>query len=570
MRWLEPKSHDQYKIREISDSLRIPPLISSILFDRGYTTRDEIKKFLYPSLSDLSDPFLLPGLERAVMRILTALKNREKIVLYGDYDVDGLSGTALLFLVLSRLGAELSYYIPNRQIEGYGLSISGIKKAKEENATLLITIDCGITNRNEVKYASSLGIDTIITDHHEPYGELPEAYAIINPKLPGAQISCFHLAGVGVAFKLAQGLTRAIGLDDEEIYQHLDLVALGTVADIVPIVNENRILTKFGLRALERTSKPGLRALMQKAHIWGEEIATWKIVFILAPRLNSTGRMSEPRASFELLTTFDTAKAEQYADFLENENRRRKQLDEDTFRDAVEKIESNPKFGEEKIIIIHDANWHIGVIGIVASRIVEKYFKPTVLITTKTGIGKGSGRSVPGFHLLKAINSCGDYLIKFGGHKQAAGISIYPEKIDQFRRAMLEYAETFLPDSTLVPSLKIDALITPDDLNIELLEWLELFSPYGPENMRVVFLIENAPIIGEPQILKQEHIKFRIKSSKRAFDVIGFNMKEKLQKLVSQAPAHIAFIVEKNEWYYGMPDIELKLKDIKFGDWRKE
>lgn len=568
MRWIFQNITDKAKIDALSESLRIPPLITSILLSRGYDSREKIRNFLFPSLADLSDPFEIPDLERAVERIISALKDKEHILLYGDYDVDGLCGTAILYLALTRLGANVSYYIPNRLIEGYGLSATAVNTMKGFNVSLLITVDCGITSNDEVKFAKELGIETIITDHHEPAEEIPMAYAVVTPKILSGKEKFYHLSGAGVAFKLAQGLYRAIGIEDE-IYQHLDLVALGTVADIVPLVDENRILTKFGLRALEKTSKPGLRALMQRAHIWGEELATWKIVFILAPRLNSTGRISEPRASFELLTTLDNSKAEKFADFLEEENRRRKQLDEEIFKQAVDKIESDPFASERKIIIIDDANWHIGVIGIVASRLVEKYFKPTVLITTKDGIGKGSGRSVAGFHLLNAIRSCGNYLIKYGGHTHAAGIAIAPEKIEHFKRAMLEYADAYLPDECLVPTLKIDAKLEIDELDPRFLEWLDLFMPFGPQNMRAVFLIENARILGEPQIIKGEHIRFRVKGTKRAFDVIGFNMASKIRDFCLSSPIHLAVVVDKRELTYDALDIELKLKDIKFGDWRE-
>lgn len=567
MRWILRNTPDEAKIQTISESLRVPPLIASILITRSYDTHQKIKSYLFPSLDELSDPFEIPNLEQAVERILFALKNRENIGLYGDYDVDGLCGTALLYLVLTRLGANVFPYIPNRLLEGYGLSRKAIKYLKDNNATLLITIDCGITNIEETRYARELGIDVIITDHHEPIDNLPPAYAVVTPKLSPDNEKIYHLAGVGVAFKLAQGLYKAVSIEDE-IYQHLDLVALGTVADIVPLIGENRILTRFGLRTLEKTSKPGLRALMQKAHIWGEELATWKIVFILAPRLNSAGRISEPKASLELLITYDNYKAEKFAEFIEKENQRRKQLDEEIFKQAVSRFESDPRASEKKMIIIDDANWHIGVIGIVASRLVEKYFKPTLLISTKNGIGKGSGRSVAGFHLLNAIKSCGEYLLKFGGHTQAAGIAIEPDKIEQFKRAMLEYAELNLPDDTLIPTLTIDAKLDPDEIEPNLIQWLDLFMPFGPQNMRPVFLIENAQIICEPRILNGEHIRFRIKNKKRAFDVIGFNMSDKFILFNSSKPIHLAVVLEKKEWFQGTFDIELKLKDIKSGDWR--
>jgi len=567
MKWMLAEREDPSLAIKLSKEVGIPPVLSQILVNRGIRDARSMKTFFYPSLSDLSDPFLFPDMDKAVERIMKALRNRERIVIFGDYDVDGITSTALLYLVLSRFGADVIWYLPDRLLEGYGLSEKGINEALEKGATLLISVDCGITGVDSVEYARSKGMDCIITDHHEPADEIPNAVAVVDPKLSPEAGPFRELAGVGVAYKLADALYTMMNEDKSYLHQHLDLVGLGTIADIVPLTYENRILAHFGLRMLETTQKPGIKALLQVSGLWGNELSSWHIVFVLAPRLNAVGRVSDPSLAFNLLTSHSHSEAVEIAKLLEEENKRRKQLDERIFAEAVELAERTMNPRDRAMVLVSDS-WHLGVIGIVASRLVEKYYRPVVLISTIDGVGKGSARSIPSFHLLDAIRSAGHLLSKFGGHKYAAGLCIEPENIDEFKEAFLKYANEKLTDDDLVPQLHIDAKILPEEIDMNLLKWLELFAPHGPENMRPIFLIENADIVGEPRIVGSNHLRLKIRNSSRIIDAIGFGFGNFKQSISMRTrPVNLAVVIEKNT-YYGEPDVQLRIKDIKLGNWR--
>ncbi len=565
MKWNLAEQNSPSLAREIARELEIPQVISQILVNRGIDNVTDMKRFFYPSLDDLSNPMELEGVPIAVERIIKALANREKIIIFGDYDVDGITATALLYLVMNRFGADVLYYLPDRIDEGYGLSRSGIDEAADKGVSLLISVDCGITGIEEVEYAKTRGIDCIITDHHEPGEKLPEATALVDPKL--SETSSVHdLAGVGVAFKLAHALFDELGEDKTELYEHLDLAGLGTIADIVPLTGENRILAKFGLRQLESTKKPGLKSLLQVTGLWGNELFSWNVVFVLAPRLNAVGRIGSAESAFELLTTFDHTRAIQMARFLDEENIKRKKLDEHIFAEAIDMVENNIDLENERAIVLESSDWHVGVIGIVASRLVERYHRPTVLVSTTDGAGQGSARSIPTFHLLDAVKESSDFLIKYGGHKYAAGLCIDPEQIVNFRESFVKVANKQLTAEDMIPHLKLDAQLDPDDISMDLLNWLKLFSPYGPKNMRPIFLLEKAEIIKPTKIVGKNHLKFKVLNSKRGFDAIGFgmgDMKTKIDNAIE--PVHLAFVVESNN-YYGYPQVQLRLKDIKIGE----
>lgn len=566
MKWNLAEQNSPSLAREIARELEIPQVISQILVNRGIDNASDMKQFFYPSLDDLSDPMELEGIPKAVERIIKALAKREKIIIFGDYDVDGITATALLYLVMNRFGANALYYLPDRMDEGYGLSRSGIDLAADKGVSLLISVDCGITGIEEVEYAKTRGMDCIITDHHEPGENLPDAYALVDPKL--SETSSVHdLAGVGVAFKLAHALFEQLGESKTELYEHLDLVGLGTIADIVPLTGENRILAKFGLRQLESTKKPGLKSLLQVTGLWGNELYSWNVVFVLAPRLNAVGRIGSAESAFELLTTFDHTRAIQMARFLDEENKKRKKLDEQIFAEAIEMVEKTCDLENDRAIVLESDDWHVGVIGIVASRLVERYHRPTVLVSTSDGTGQGSARSIPTFHLLDAVKNSSDYLIKYGGHKYAAGLCIDPEQIVGFRDSFVKVANEQLTPEDMIPRLKLDAQLDAEEISMDLLNWLKLFSPYGPKNMRPVFLLEKAEIIRPTKIVGKNHLKFKVINSKRGFDAIGFgmgDMKTKVDNAIE--PVHLAFVVESNN-YYGYPQVQLRLKDIKIGDW---
>lgn len=568
MKWTLAEQINPRLARELASELRIPYIISQILVNREITSLDEMKKFFYPSLEDLSDPMLIPNMEKAVMRIIEAMARKEHIIIFGDYDVDGITATALLYLILSRFGANVSWYLPDRVEEGYGISRQGIDDAISKGAKLLISVDCGITGVSEITYAKSQGLDCVITDHHEPADKLPDAVALVDPKLGDENAPTRELAGVGVAFKLAQALFNELGEDNSMLYEHLDLVGLGTVADIVPLTGENRTLAKFGLRQLEATKKPGLKNLLQVTGLWGSELYSWNIVFVLAPRLNAVGRIGSASTAFELLTTRDHLKATKIAKILDEENEKRKKLDELIFEQAVDFVERTVDLENERGIVLDSSDWHVGVIGIVASRLVEKYHRPTVLISTADGQGQGSARSISNFHLLDAIKQCSKHLIKYGGHKYAAGLCIEPDKIAEFRKQFIEVTNANLTEVDMTPQLRIDAPIRADEITNDLLDWLKLFSPYGPKNMRPIFLLENAKIQYPVKIVGNNHLRFRVLGQNKAIDAIGFSMgdmKARVENAID--PVNLSFVIEPNT-YAGFTQLQLRLKDIKIGDWR--
>ncbi len=568
MKWVLADRMDPSLSIQLSKEFDVPKVISQILVNRGHKTVEDLKSFFYPSLSDLSSPYLLPDMRIAIDRILKALKDRERIVIFGDYDVDGLTSTALLYNVLSRFGADVIWYLPDRLIEGYGLSVKAIDEAIEKGSTLLITVDCGITGCESIAYAKTRGLDCIITDHHEPGSEIPDAVAIVDPKIMADVDTPFReLSGVGVAYKLADALYEELNEEKSNLHDHLDLVGLGTIADIVSLTDENRILARFGLRTLERTKKPGLKALLKISGLWGNELSSWHVVFILAPRLNAVGRVGNPELAFRLLTSRSFEEALKIADILESENKRRKSLDEKIFIEAVELAERSITEDERALVLVSD-KWHLGVIGIVASRLVEKYFRPVVLISTIDGTGKGSARSIPSFHLLNAIKSCSSHLLKFGGHKYAAGLCIEKDKIPKFREDFHKYTSEHITNSDLVHQLSIEAKITAEEINLNLIDWLELFAPHGPNNMRPIFLLEDVDILGEPRIVGSNHLRFKIRAKNNLLDVIGFNFGDFKERITMRSrPVNLAVVIEKNT-YYGQPDVQLRIKDIKLGNWR--
>lgn len=564
LEWVVSPEPDYKLVDEISQSLNLPSIIVKILVNRGVDTVDEIQSFIEPKMADLSDPFELPDMGKAVERIVDALRENEKIMVYGDYDVDGITASSLMFLVLNKLGAQVSYYLPNRLVEGYGLSEDGIAEAVKRGATLIVSVDTGVTAVDEVEYARGKGIDVVVTDHHEPGETIPKAAAIVNPKIIRDSEKGHELAGVGVAFKVAQALYRRLQQDESELEEHLDLVALGTSADIVPLIHENRILTKYGIRQIVRTTKPGLKKLVFVSGLMGKEISTGQVVFILAPRINAIGRLGDAEKAIKLLTTRDEAAASEIARFLDEENRRRKAIDEKTLDEALELLETSVDLENDRAIVLDSSGWHQGVIGIVASRLVERYYLPTVLISVEGDVGKGSARSIPGFHIYEALRSCGDILLRFGGHKYAAGLSIKAENIPEFRERFKKVASEKLNLDDLTPKLHIDAEVDIDDIDMDFVQTIEMFSPFGPQNMRPVFLTRNLSIVGQPYIVGRNHLKMRVKRGDNVLDVIGFGFGEHANALSMRGvDVDMAYVVEANT-YFEQPRIQLRVKDLRY------
>lgn len=562
--WVLATNPPEEQVKEIISQVDLPRPIIEVLINRKIDTAEKIRQFIDPQIKDLSDPFLLKGMAEAVARITDALRDNEKILIYGDYDVDGITATSLLFLILNRLGAQVDFYLPNRLIEGYGLTRDGILEAKQRKVGLIITVDTGITAVEEVEFARAEGIDCIVTDHHETGDRIPKAVSIVNPKQDNCPYDRAELSGVGVAFKLAQALYVKLGQDTSELDEHLDLVALGTSADIVPLLGENRVLTRYGFRQIARTTKPGLKSLAFVSGLMGKEIGTGQVVFVLAPRINAVGRLGDAQNAIRLLTTKDEKLASRIARELDSENRRRKTIDEVTLKEAIIQIEETCDLENDRAIVLSSEGWHLGVIGIVASRIVERYHLPTVLIAIDDGEGKGSARSIPGFHLCEALKECEDTLIRYGGHKYAAGLTIKPENIKRFRKKLIEVSSRMLSSDDLLSKLFMDAEIELDQINESFLNKLEMFSPFGPMNMRPVFLTRNLEVLGQPYQVGKNHLKMRVRKGDSTFDVIGFGFGDLARPLAMRTGTiDMAYVIEYNHWN-GVTRIQLRVKDIKF------
>ncbi len=552
---------DSSTVRDLSEALELPPAIVKILLNRGFDSPEAVEKFLNPQLSDLHDPFLLHGMDKAMERVTKALLANERIIIYGDYDVDGITATSLLYIIFNKLGAQVDYFLPNRLVEGYGLSVDGIDEARKKGVDLIITVDTGINAVDEVAYANSQGIDVIITDHHEPREILPEAVAIINPKQEQCQFN-EELSGVGVAFKFAQAVYKSLGQNEADLYEHLDLVALGTAADIVPLVGENRVLTRFGIPQISRTTKPGLKSLTFVSGLMGKDISTGQVVFVLAPRINAIGRLGDAKEAIRLLSTRDEKVAQEVARKLDDDNRKRKRIDEETLNEALAQLEEIADLENDKAIVLAGEGWHLGVIGIVASRIVERYHLPTVMISLKDGIGKGSARSIPGFHLCEALNKCEDLLLQYGGHKYAAGLSIESKNVEEFRKKFIEVSNSELTADDIQPKLKIDMELELSEVTDNFMELLEKFAPFGPQNMRPVFLTRNCEIVGRPSVVGNNHLRMRVRKGSTVIDVIGFGFGDMLSQISTGSLVDSVYTLEYNT-YNNVTRVQMRIKDIK-------
>lgn len=524
-RWKLKQAPDEKSILALSDSLNISHALASILIQRNITNFFEAKNFFRPSLTAIHDPFLMNGMQEASIRVINALTNNEKIYVYGDYDVDGTCSAALMYLFLKELGANVETYIPNRLTEGYGMSVQSIDYIKEQKTDLIISVDCGITAVEEIDHANSLGIDVIVCDHHQPKEELPRAYAILDPIKPGCNYPFKHLSGAGVAFKLASAVGDRIGKKDMAL-KYLDLVALAGAADIVPLVDENRVLVKEGLDLINANPRPGIAALIKSARMEPGNLTAGQIVFTIAPRVNAVGRLGDANRAVELFTTSDPKKAVELAQILEDENTKRRTIDEATFSHAIDLVETSVNLETDLGIVLHDDDWHPGVIGIVASRLVEKFHKPSVMLTTIEGVAKGSARSIPGFNIYEALQGCEDLLLQFGGHEAAAGLAVEIDKIDEFRKRFNAILKTNMRESDILPEIQIDARLAFSEISPKFLRILDQFAPFGPGNLRPVFVSENVSLVYPPRIVGSNHLVtcFKQNGNDKVFDAIGFNL----------------------------------------------
>ncbi len=562
-RWKIKETDDDYIIKSLSDSINISEVLAKLLALRNIKNFHQAKNFFRPTLELLNDPFLMDGMEAATYRLIKALTENQLICIYGDYDVDGTCSTALLYMFLKEFGANVEFYIPQRLTEGYGISQSGIDNIKCRGTSLLISVDCGITAIEETKYINELGIDLIICDHHQPKDVIPNAYAVLDPLKPSCNYPFKYLSGAGVAFKLAQGVAERIGKRELPL-KYLDLVALAGAADIVPLIDENRVLVKEGLEMINSNPRPGIAALIESSNISSGNLTSGQIVFTIAPRINAVGRLGDAQRAVELLITKDKNQALELAKVLESENYQRRKIDEDTFDNALDIVENSLDLSEDIAIILHQEKWHPGVIGIVASRLVEKYYRPTIMLTTVDGIAKGSARSISNFNIYEALKKCEDLLIHFGGHQAAAGLAVEVEKIDEFKFKFNQIVKESMNEEDLLPELHIDSKLKFSEITAKFLRVIDQFSPFGPGNMRPVFISENVTVVSSPRIVGLNHLIINVKQSgcDRVFDCIGFNMSEFIDSIKTNSNLDIVYSIDKLV-RDGKTFPQLKLKDLK-------
>ncbi len=569
--WKIKTQPDEFTVKLLAESLNISESLARLLVLRDIKNYQQAKKFFRPSLDSIYDPFLMNGMEEATSRVIKAVTTNEKICIYGDYDVDGTCATALLYMFLQKLGAQVEFYIPKRLTEGYGISRVGIEHVRERGTSLLISVDCGITANEETKLANDLGMEVIICDHHQPKEDLPPAYAVLDPLKPNCNYPFKYLSGAGIAFKLAQGIAERIGKRDLPM-QYLDLVALAASADIVPLIDENRILVREGLNQINKSPRPGINALIRSSHLEAGDLTSGQIVFTIAPRINAVGRLGDAERAVKLLITENIDEAFSLAEVLESENYERRKIDEGTFSHALDIVETQFDLDKNLAIILHEESWHPGVIGIVASRLVEKYYRPAIMLTTVDGIAKGSARSTGNFNIYEALKKCEDILIHFGGHQSAAGLAVEVDKIEEFRNKFNQIVKDTLGEEEFLPEIHIDAQLKFSDLTPKFFRIIDQFAPFGPGNMRPVFWADNLRVEGKPRFVGNNHLILNLKQkgSDRVLDCIGFNMGELCERLTkNQTTIDAVFSIDKyTKDTKTFP--QLKIKDIHFNENNQE
>jgi len=555
---------DKSKTDALQESLKINPALCSILAERGFDDFEKAKQYFRPQLSDLHDPWLMKDMDKAVQRIVTAFEKKEKILVFGDYDVDGTTSVACMYKFLCKIydAAFLDFYIPHRYREGYGVSKMGIDFAKENNFSLIISLDCGIKSIDLIAYAKDIGIDFIVCDHHLPDKEIPPAVAILNPK----QIDCNYpykeLCGCGVGFKLITALASHLNIDEEHYHGYLDLVAVAIAADIVPMTGENRILAYYGLEKINSLPNAGIKALIFLGGLQ-KKLSINNVVFVIAPRVNAAGRMDDAKKAVQLFVEEDYDKALEFAEMLHSDNTDRKEADSSITAEALEIINTNTALQNKKTTVVFRDHWHKGVVGIVASRLIETYYRPTVVLTQSDGIATGSARSVAGFNLYEAIHACREFLVGYGGHFAAAGLSLLPENIEPFTAKFEEVVSATIPEKLLIPEIIIDTEISFSALTQNFYDIICQMEPFGPENMRPVFVAKNVQDTGYSKIVKELHIRFVVKQDKFSFTGIGFNLAEKFALL--KKPFDLVFTLDENEWN-GNKSLQLKVIDLRSSD----
>ncbi|SJZ43703.1 single-stranded-DNA-specific exonuclease RecJ [Sediminibacterium ginsengisoli] len=542
-------------------ALKVNRTLCGILVQRGIDDFEKAKAFFRPQLADLHDPWLMKDMDKAVKRVLEAINGGEKILVFGDYDVDGTTSVASMYQYLHAIYDQLDFYIPHRYREGYGISKAGIDFAHENGFTLIISLDCGIKSVELIQYAKELGIDFVICDHHLPGAELPAAVAILNPKQADCPYPYKELCGCGVGLKLMMALSRQLQLPDESYLRYLDLAATAIAADIVPITGENRIIAFHGLKKVNENPCAGIKALMQLAGA-GKYMHITNLVFMIAPRVNAAGRMDDARKAVQLFIETDEKQALLYAEMLHSDNADRREADSTITEEALALIEADPLNGNRKTTVVFKEHWHKGVVGIVASRLIEKYYRPTIVLTRSGDYVAGSARSVAGFNLYEAIYECREHLLGYGGHFAAAGMTLLPENVAAFAMAFENAVTSQITDDLLVPQLLIDAEIQFAEITPSFYNIITQMEPFGPQNMRPVFIAKRVTDTGFSKIVKDQHIRFVLKQGKHTLTGIGFNMAAKFALLQQSAPVDIAFTIDENDWN-GEKSLQLKIIDLR-------
>ena len=563
-RWVYTEPERVECVQALEKELNIPRQIAHLLAVRGIETYDQAKTFFRPDITTLHDPFLMKDMEAGATRLSQAIRDHQKVLVYGDYDVDGTTATACVVMFLKEFGVDASYYIPHRFKEGYGINPDGIRHAIDIKADLIVSVDCGITAIEESRYAREQGIDLIICDHHTVGDELPVANAVLDPKRPDCNYPFDGLSGAGVGFKLIQATVQKLGLPVSVANKYLDLVAISIASDIVPIIDENRLMMREGLDMINSKPRLGIKSLLNLINISEGSVSTSSIVFSIGPRINAAGRMGDATKAVELMMADNEMKAKEYAEELEKVNNFRRETDRETMDQAVAMIERDSGLEEISSMVLHHPDWHLGVIGIVASRLVDAYFRPAIMLSTVEGKIKGSARSVKGFNIYEALKQCEDLLEQFGGHEFAAGLTMDKENLDEFKKRMNEIACLKLAENDFKPELQIDGDLDLSKVDMKFWKLLNQFEPFGPGNLRPVFVSKKVKIVGNPTIVGNGHLKMRVSQNDSAvFDVIGFNMHEyePILRPGDVQEVDIAYVLEENNWN-GRRTIQMRLKDI--------
>lgn len=559
--WYIPKPNIELQ-NKLKQDLSVSAITAQLLINRGISDSTEGKNFLSATLKDLHSPYLLKDIKKAVKRIKTAIDCGEKIIVWGDYDVDGISAVALLILGLSRLGAKVTHYLPNRLHEGYGLNKQGAEQAKKKGISLLITVDCGISAYEEVEQLNKLGIDVIIVDHHHPRGTLPRAGAIINPLQKDCHYPYKYLSGVGLAFKLIQALNPREDSLPQEMQDFLDLVALGTVCDVVPLTGENRSLVKYGLKKLSSPQRKGLSALVEAVGLVDREINAGHVGYILGPRMNASGRLGSPLDSLKLLLTTCPEEAARLSHTLNDNNRKRQKLGDSALSEALDRVEKEVNFKEHRVIVLASKTWHPGVIGIVASRISDRFHRPTIIVALDKDLGKGSGRSIRSFHLFDALARCEDYLEEYGGHSFACGVTLCKKDIPKFKETLNAVANEVLKPEDLIPTLEIDCEIPLSCLSKNFIAEIEKLSPYGAVNPRPLFCSRNLRLKSEPIVFGKNHIKMWVSDGEANCEAIGFRKGELYSAISLSESFELVYYASINNWQ-GMDSVQLEIEALR-------